>query len=267
MRAYRHAGYGSYGSTGGSYGGSSGGSYGGSSGGSYGGSSYGGSAGGYATSISSDGYSSAMPIESYRVINEVPSNVGGEIISTPAAAAPLDSTAVPADGGLLVVQVPADATIFVNGSKTSSQGNVRRYLSRGLVSGQKYEFVVRMSQADGQEATKVVSLAAGERSTISFTTAAEAAVKTSVTLRVPADAKVWLAGNATASSGELRQFETTSLPAGSQWKQYEIKVATVVDGRERAVSKVIDLSAGDRVELELDPTQRTAAAETTASLR
>jgi uncharacterized protein (TIGR03000 family) len=289
--------YGSYGSSGGSWGshhaykramraarhGSSGGSYaasygssGGSSGGSYsasygsaGGSSGGGSSGGYATSSSVEGYSSAMPIESYRVINETPSMTGGEIIGTPSAVpGMLDSTAretVPADGALLVVEVPADATVYVNGAKTTSQGAVRRYLSRGLAAGQKYEFVVRMATEAGKESTKVVSLTAGQRSNVSFSTAVEAP-KTSVTLRVPADAKVWLAGNATASTGDVRTFETSSLPAGKTWKGYEIRVAAVVDGQERTVSKVIDLAAGDVVDLTLDPAVRTASAETTAAL-
>jgi uncharacterized protein (TIGR03000 family) len=84
---------------------------------------------------------------------------------------------------------------------------------------------------------------------------------------VPADAKVWLAGNATASTGEVRHFETAGLKAGQSWKDYEIRVTAVVNGREQTVSKVIDLAAGDAVELALDPAARTAAAESTAALR
>jgi uncharacterized protein (TIGR03000 family) len=120
---------------------------------------------------------------------------------------------------------------------------------------------------DGQtsEQTKVVSLAAGGRSSLSFTAAS--APKTSLTLHVPADAKVWLAGNETSSAGATRQFQTSTLAAGQAWKNYEIRVATVVDGREQVVSKVIDLAAGQSVELSLDPAQRTASADATASVR
>ena len=39
----------------------------------------------------------------------------------------------------------------------------------------------------------------------------------------------------------------------------------LVDGREQVVSKVIDLAAGQSVELSLDPAQRTASADSTAS--
>jgi uncharacterized protein (TIGR03000 family) len=117
-----------------------------------------------------------------------------------------------------------------------------------------------------REQTKSVTLTAGGRSNVSFDSAVTAP-KTSLTLRVPADAKVWLAGNETSSSGEVRLFETTTLKDGQSWKNYEIKVATVVDGKEQMVSKTIDLVAGKSVELTLDPAQRTASADAQVSLR
>jgi uncharacterized protein (TIGR03000 family) len=195
--------------------------------------------------------------------------VGGEVITTPTGAPALDSTStekVPADAALLEVAVPAEARVFVNGNQTTSTGGLRRYLSRGLAAGRRYEFVVRIAvDRDGKtaEQTKVVSLTAGERTSVSFVDAA--AASTSLTLHVPADAKVWLAGNATASSGETRHFETRTLRPGQTWRNYEIKVTTVVDGRELVVSKTINLAAGDRVDLALDPAS--AGAEATASLR
>jgi uncharacterized protein (TIGR03000 family) len=65
----------------------------------------------------------------------------------------------------------------------------------------------------------------------------------------------------------VRQFETATLKAGQAWRNYEVRVTAVVDGSERTVSKTIDLAAGDVVELTLDPSVRTAAADATASLR
>jgi len=76
---------------------------------------------------------------------------------------------------------------------------------------------------------------------------------TTLSLQVPADADVWLAGNATDSDGENRSFETTALAAGETWKDYEIRVVTKVDGREQIETKVIDLTAGDEVELSFSP--------------
>lgn len=292
MRAYRHASHG--GSSGGSSGGgSSGGSSGGSyAGGSYGGGSYGSYGGysspaaytsGYSTGYSSvSGMSSSMPVESYRVIDAAPSASGvsgGEVIATPQPAATDSTMTIPADAAMLVVELPADAKVFVNGSKTAATGSVRRFLSRGLAEGKTYEYVVRMVvDRDGvaSEETKVVSLSAGSRKSVAFAgeaVARKAVAKTSLTLHVPADAKVWLAGNETSSRGATRLFETSSLHDGQTWSNYEIRVATVVDGREQIVSKTIDLVAGSVVELELGTdgeltaVTRTAPTESTASIR
>jgi len=125
------------------------------------------------------------------------------------------------------------------------------------------------------EETKVVSLAGGVRVTVDFGGAATAsspakpkASKTTLTLHVPADAKVWLAGNETSSQGATRLFETTTLREGQTWKNYEVRVTRVVDGREQSLVKTIDLAAGATVELSVDPTEaRTAAVDATASIR
>ncbi|MBM3953940.1 MAG: TIGR03000 domain-containing protein [Planctomycetes bacterium] len=141
-----------------------------------------------------------------------------------------------------------------------------------MESGREYDFVVKVvTKRDGEprEETKVASLTAGGREQLDFTAlvAARAARKTSLTLRVPAEAKVWLAGNATVSQGEVRVFETSQLTDGQAWRNYEIRVATVVDGREQVVSKTIDLIGGSTVDLELDPALRTASAAATAAVR
>lgn len=218
-----------------------------------------------------------MPVEAYRTIESAPAAVQPEVVAPPVAApAAVESTAIPADGAMLIVEVPSNAKIYVNGAVTKATGDVRRYISRGLVAGKEYEFVVRMAvDRDGEttEETRVVSLTAGEGSRVSFTSeqpsqpVVKKAPTTTVTLHVPAEAKVWLAGNATGSTGATRQFETTMLAAGQSWKGYEIRVATEIDGREQVVSKVIDLEAGESVELSIDPTVGLASlADATASL-
>jgi hypothetical protein len=58
-----------------------------------------------------------------------------------------------------------------------------------------------------------------------------------------------------------------TLRDGQSWRNYEIRVAAVVEGREETISKVIDLAAGDTVELTLDPQQRTASTDATVSIR
>jgi uncharacterized protein (TIGR03000 family) len=291
-RAYRQSMHSSHGSSGGSYG-SSGGSYssfysgssGGSSGGSYG------SYGGYSAAANSAGYSpmsgmtSNMAVDSYRVISDEPvgdkAAATSEEVETPAPAK-TDSTMleiVPADGALLMVRVPAEAQVFVNGSATKATGSVRRFVSRGLEIGKTYEFVVRMvTTVEGRETeqTRTVRVSAGEQSLVAFAEASEEAFvggtrpKTSLTLHVPAEARVWLAGNPTASTGETRVFETTGLTEGQVWPGYEIRVTTVIDGREITIAKTIDLAAGAVADLTLDPRSeedRLMLVDATASTR
>ena len=222
-------------------------------------------------------------IESYRIIDDQP--VDGGSAQEVDEAVPADASAglrLPADAAMLVVELPESARVLVNGATTSATGRLRRYVSRGLESGLDYDFTVQMIGADDVETTRIVSVRAGEVSSVSFfEEAADEAVAdlsfpseltTSLTLHVPAEAKVWLAGNATASSGETRVFATTSLREGDAWSRYEVKVVAVVDGVEVEASRLIDLDAGHSLELEMSPAgdslvvKGTAAADRTASL-
>ena len=209
------------------------------------------------------------PGTSYRIIDDRPAGAlpSTETIQAPEAAAPEKPTTrlqLPTDAALMVLTVPSDAAVFVNGSATTATGALRHYVSRGLEAGKQYEFQVRIVvDRNGSlvEDTKLVSLSAGDRAAISFnsnrgeTTAdveSNPAVTTSLTLHVPESATVWLAGNETGSTGNVRLFETTALDAGRSWKNYEIRISTMIDGEETVVSKVIDLVAGGSIEVTFD---------------
>lgn len=274
---------GSYGSSGGGYGGSygsSGGGY-GSSGGGYssgwGGSSGGGSSGGYSSYYS--GYGSSGGGSS-----------GGSYYSTPVAPAPMiqgqvpDSSAKPAlplqgEGGAipanpmdrgaqrnsrnatLTVSVPADAKIYVNGLPTRSIGEVRRYVSRGLSDGMSYTYEVRaVADRNGEtvEETKKVEVRAGQEVELAFSfangneLANTSPVETTLSVQVPEDAHVSLAGNTTNGTGEVRVFKTHSLTTGEAWDNYKIVVSVERDGRTLSQEKTITLKAGDSQNLAFD---------------
>ena len=214
-----------------------------------------------------------MPVDAYRVITDEPvgdaAGDSGEEVQTPT---PSDSTEfVPKDGVLLLVSVPNEAKVLVNGSETTSTGSLRRFVSRGLQEGATYDYTVTMVVEGGEkpvEETQVVSVSAGELSKISFEESVR--LTTSLTLHVPEESTVWLAGNVTASTGTTRTFETSALPNGSTWDGYEIRVVTNHDGNEQTVSKVIDLTAGDSVELSFETPSVLADAsliEKTASIQ
>jgi uncharacterized protein (TIGR03000 family) len=235
------------GSSGGWSGGSSGGGWGGSSGGSSGGSYY------YAPSDYSDKVldPSTAPIDPM-----TPSN------PPPVPGTPQETSYRRADG-LLAVNVPDDAKVFVNGLATSSTGGERQFVSRDLASGMNYTYEVRAEVVrDGKtvEQVKQVNLRAGQTAELAFDFAAAEGVETSLTVNVPADAKVYLAGNPTNAKGQTRVFRTTGLSTGKAWNDYTVRVEFERDGRVVSQEKTVSLAAGQSQELTFDfPTEKVAS--------
>ena len=166
-----------------------------------------------------------------------------------------EETSIRKADGLLAVEVPADAKIFVNGQATRSTGEHREFVSRDLELGYNYAYEVRAEVIrDGQtiEQTKKIDLRAGKRAEVAFNFAPAEKVETKLTVRVPADAKVYLSGNETSAKGETRIFRTTGLKNGKTWNDYVIKVEYDVDGRTITQEKRIDLRSGEEREIAFD---------------
>lgn len=157
--------------------------------------------------------------------------------------------------GLLAVEVPEDAQIFVNDQPTKSTGERREYVSRNLELGYTYTYEVRAEAIrDGQTVveTKKVDLKAGQTARVAFDLAPSQKVETRLTVKVPSDARVYLGGNETSAKGETRVFRTTGLKEGKGWSDYTIKVELNRGGRTIVKEKRIDLRAGETQEIEFD---------------
>jgi uncharacterized protein (TIGR03000 family) len=183
---------------------------------------------------------------------EVPPPAPGGIVPAPA---PGQSTSTTRIDGLLAVNVPADAKIYVNGQATTSTGSTRQYVSRDLQPGFNYSYEVRAEVVrDGRtvEQVKKVDVRAGETANLAFDFPATSAAETSLTIHVPADAKVFLAGNATKSGGETRVFRTTGLSGSKSWDGYTVRVELERGGRMLTKEETITLKAGESQELSFD---------------
>jgi uncharacterized protein (TIGR03000 family) len=157
---------------------------------------------------------------------------------------------VDGDSVYLTVAVPSNARIFVNDKPTTSAGRVREFVSRGLNPGSKYRFQIRaeIESASGQLLTesKTLVVQAGEREQVEFAFADQAQpIETAVTLNVPEDAEVYLAGNPTTAVGTNRTFRTSKLSPGQSWDNYEIQVRV----GDQVKNKSIRLKAGDQLQL------------------
>lgn len=164
--------------------------------------------------------------------------------------------------GILTVNVPADAKVFVNGLPTTSTGTMRTYVSRNLNPGQVYNYEVRTEVVrDGKVVsdTKNVKLVAGQEYAMAFRgeqganqIAAAQPSKTVLTLHVPQDAKVILAGHETDTPGEVREYTTTRLAAGTTWDGYKVLVSVNRGGKTVTQEKTITLRAGDSRDMTFD---------------
>lgn len=141
--------------------------------------------------------------------------------------------------------------VFVNGVPTRSTGEVRRYVSRNLTPGFQYTYEVRVvTNRDGHPATETrnIHLRAGRANQLAFTDAANN-VETMLTLHVPSDAKVVLAGQPMQGSGAVRTFRTQRLAAGEVWQDYTVQVVVQENGQTLAKEKNIALTGGQKSEM------------------
>jgi uncharacterized protein (TIGR03000 family) len=124
-----------------------------------------------------------------------------------------------------------------------------------LQSGFNYTYEVKAEVVrDGRsiEQVKQVNLRAGQTAELAFDFPRSEQLETSLTVHVPAEAKVYLAGNATKAQGEVRVFRTTGLAAGKDWSDYTVRVEVEQDGRTVTKEKTISLKAGESQEVTFD---------------
>ena len=157
------------------------------------------------------------------------------------------------------VNVPADAVVFVNDRPTTSTGTERSYVSRGLTGGRTYAYELRVEfTVHGEKVVenKAVRLHAGESIDLSFGAGAQVAgegpASTDLTLHVPADASVTLAGAATQQTGETRTYATSSLAPGQEWDGYVVRVEIQKNGKTLVEEKTLSIVGGEAYELSFD---------------
>ncbi len=85
-----------------------------------------------------------------------------------------------------------------------------------------------------------------------------------LTVSVPADAKVFVNGQATTSTGELRQYSTAGLTKGSAYR-YQVRIELVRDGKPVSQEKTVSIAAGRTGSLAFSEAPEAQAAEKVAS--
>ena len=110
----------------------------------------------------------------------------------------------------LTVTTNEGAKIFVNGVATKTEGAVREYVSRNLTPGFDYTYQVRAEIVrDGETLVKeqTIDLRAGKNRELDLAFVDAVPTETVLTVNVPADARVYLAGNETNCHGNRTSFQ------------------------------------------------------------
>jgi len=152
---------------------------------------------------------------------------------------------LPANRGQIVVRVPAEAKLFADGQSTSLSGTERVFLTPELSAGRDFQYTLKVETESGSE-TKSVLVRAGHRTVVDFTTPADKAAST-VTINLPAKAKLFVDGVAATANGGTHTFRTPELAKGQSFVydfRAEIEQA---DGKTESVSKKVTFSAGEPV--------------------
>ena len=77
-------------------------------------------------------------------------------------------------------------------------------------------------------------------------------MRTTVTLHVPADAKVYLSGHEMTAMRPVRQFSTSRLGADEEWTNYNIRATIERDGQLVTKEQTISLHGGDNQDIQFD---------------
>jgi uncharacterized protein (TIGR03000 family) len=171
----------------------------------------------------------------------------------------------PVETSQLSVHVPESATVFVNGRRTDSEGAYREFELHTRKPRHSYR-VRAVVNDNGRELdqTKVAILTAGRSGEISFdfdsTVVSNAprksagagqqlAQKSSLTLRVPESATVYVNGRHTNSTGMHREYE---LQTRKSHHSYRVRAVVNKDGLEVSETKLVILSPGSSAEMSFD---------------
>lgn len=152
---------------------------------------------------------------------------------------------------VLNVALPLDAKVYVNEKLTKTPGQIRSYVSRNLEPNRNYTYNLKVvAVRDGQpvEFRRKIVMRAGQKQQVKFDF--ETPIRTKVSLRVPANATIELAGNKTKSTkATLRHFETTLKP-GQTWDDYKVIVTYEQGGKKVTREHTLNVVAGKQYVLD-----------------
>jgi uncharacterized protein (TIGR03000 family) len=158
-------------------------------------------------------------------------------------------TALAPTQGAVVVHLPDDARLYVDGQPSSLTSPTRRIVTPDLVVGQDYVYTLKAEAVrNGQtvEQQKKIFVRAGREVEVDLrdlTARAESASPARVRVHLPAEARLYVDGVLCPLTSGMRAFDTPPLEDGRPY-YYTLKAELVRDGERRAQSKHVEVRAG-----------------------
>jgi uncharacterized protein (TIGR03000 family) len=181
--------------------------------------------------------------------------------SAPPAKATTDA-GTPAEAKV-VVSLPEDAKLFIDGQRSKMTSTRRTFVTPTLEAGERYFYDIQAEVVrDGQVRTETrrVIVAAGQVAKVDFSDLGPAVAAAPVaesaparlTVRVPADARLYVDGEKVTHTAGARTFETPALPIGQTF-YYTVTAEVDRDGRTLSDTRRVLVEAGKKVSVSIEP--------------
>jgi uncharacterized protein (TIGR03000 family) len=118
-------------------------------------------------------------------------------------------------------------------------------------------YAYQPAQTYSGAATPAGSTAGSDQSSLVSTSPVPADSSASVTVTVPADARLWFENTPTNLTGEVRQFNSPPLTPGTRYV-YDVKASWYENGKKVTQTQTVEVTAGAHVDVDFPVPPRTA---------
>lgn len=161
----------------------------------------------------------------------------------------------------VVVALPADAKLYADDRAMNLSSASRTFVTPTLEAGRTYQYTLRAEYTRAGEMVKTsrrVTVRAGETTRVDFEESAE--LTASLTVTVPADAKLTVDGVANTMTGAERVFRTPALEKDREYA-YTMKAEVVRDGKVVSQVQKVQFRAGGKVTVDFADLEPALAAK------
>jgi uncharacterized protein (TIGR03000 family) len=175
--------------------------------------------------------------------------------------APAPKTAL-ATQATVVVKLPTDATLFVDGERANLTSDTRSFVTPALDADRDYVYTMKVEATRNGEVvrrTERVLVHAGRTTRVDFGDLSVKAVAKSpqdpaeaparITVKLPADARLFVDDVACPLTSTERTFETPRLEAGRRYF-YNMRAELLRDGQTRTQTKRVAVESGKPVSVD-----------------